>query len=290
MTSVMASLVAAGFQLKGKKSEAEMEAELDQLRQQGEAPTPHPTDLETRFEESPLGGGFFYANEETPSKCTVFYLHGGAYLHDFSPFHWRFLEKLVEKTDAMVIAPAYRLVPFATWEDAFELIVPVYRDYVEQHPERKIVLMGDSAGGGLSLALTEQMKIDGVRMPDELVLMSPWVDVTMENPAIEAFLDIDPWLSMSLAKVCGRNWIGSIDLHDYHVSPINGDLKGIRNVTVLTGTKELLLPDTLKLYSLLDQDGTNELIVHEGMMHVYPLMPIPEAQAAREAIFEKVMR
>ena len=61
-------------------------------------------------------------------------------------------------------------------------------------------------------------------------------------------------------------------------------------MTVLTGTKEVLLPDTLKLYSLLDQDGTNELIVGEGLMHVYPLMPIPEAQAAHEVIFEKVMR
>ena len=290
MTSIMASLFAAGFQLKDKKTEADEEAELDQLLQQGETPTPHPKDLETRFEESPHGGGFFYANEETSSKCTVFYVHGGAYLHDFSPFHWRFLEKLVEKTDAMVITPAYRLVPFATWEDAFELIAPVYRDYVEQHPERKIVLMGDSAGGGLSLALTEQMKIDGVRMPDELILMSPWVDVTMENPAVGAFADVDPWLSAPSLKVCGRRWAADIGPQDRRVSPINGNLKGIRNVTVLTGTKEVLLPDTLKLYSLLDQDGTNELIVSEGMMHVYPLMPIPEAQAAHEAIFEKVTR
>lgn len=286
----MASLFAAGFQLKDKKSEAEMEEELDQLLQQGETPTPQPKGLETRFEEGPHGGGFFYAKEETPSKCTVFYVHGGAYLHDFSPFHWLFLEKLVEKTDATVITPAYRLVPFATWEDAFGLIMSVYQDYVEQHPEKKIVLMGDSAGGGLSLALTEQMKIDGVRMPDELILMSPWVDVTMENPAVEAFADVDPWLSLPLTKVCGRNWAGSTDPHDFHISPIYGNLEGIRNATVLTGTKELLLPDTLKLYSLFDQDGTNELIVGEGLMHVYPLMPIPEAQAAHEVIFEKVTR
>ena len=65
MTSIMASLFAAGFQLKDKKTEADEEAELDQLLQQGETPTPHPKDLETRFEESPHGGGFFYANEET---------------------------------------------------------------------------------------------------------------------------------------------------------------------------------------------------------------------------------
>ena len=108
MASIPASLFAAGFQLKDKKTKAEAEAELNQLLQQGETPTPHPKNLETRFVEGPRGGGLFYANEDTQSSCTVFYLHGGAYLHDFSPFHWRFLQKLIEKTDAKVIAPACR--------------------------------------------------------------------------------------------------------------------------------------------------------------------------------------
>lgn len=290
MRSVMASLLAAGFQLKDKKDEVGAEAELNQLLQQGETPTPYPKGLEVRFEESSCGGGTFYANEATSSGRTVFYLHGGAYLHDFSPFHWRFLEKLIGETGAMVVAPAYRLVPFATWKDAFELIVPVYKDYVEQHPERKIIIMGDSAGGGLSLALTEQLKLDGIRTPDELVLLSPWVDITMENPAIEAFADKDPWLSVPWAKVCGRSWAGGDDPHGFHVSPIYGDLAGIGNVTVLTGTKEVLLPDILKLYGMLERGIGNELIVGEDMMHVYPLMPIPEARAAYEAIFEKVTR
>ncbi len=110
MRSIMATILAAGFTLKDKLDEAEAEEQLEKLLQQGETPTPHPENLETRFEESPHGGGIFYANEETSSRYTVFYLHGGAYLHDFSSFHWRFLRTLVEKTDAMVIAPAYRLI------------------------------------------------------------------------------------------------------------------------------------------------------------------------------------
>ena len=61
------------------------------------------------------------------------------------------------------IIPAYRLVPFGTYKEAFDLIVPVYKKYCEDHPEKKIIMMGDSAGGGLSLALTEYFKTEGIQ-------------------------------------------------------------------------------------------------------------------------------
>ena len=290
MQSFMSSILAAGFKIKGKSTEAEIRADLEKRLQQGETPTPPPENPKTRFEENPNGGGIFYANENTSSRFTVFYLHGGAYLHDFHPFHWRFLDTLIGETDAMVVAPAYRLVPFGTWKDAFDLIIPVYKSYVEQHPEKKIILMGDSAGGGLSLALAEQFKLDGIRMPDELILLSPWVDVTMENPATKVYVDEDPWLAVFALSACAQSWAADNDPHDYQISPINGDLQGIGNVTVFTGTREALLPDTLKLYERLGRDETNELIVGRDMLHVYPLMPTPEAKQARDVIFAKITR
>ena len=80
------------------------------------------------------------------------------YFMDFTRAHWRFLETLIKEADVQVIAPAYRLVPFATYREAFDLIIPLYREYRETHPDKKIILMGDSAGGGPSLALTEFFK------------------------------------------------------------------------------------------------------------------------------------
>ncbi len=80
--------------------------------------------------------------------------------------------------NAKVIAPAYRLLPFATWKEAFDLVVPLYKEYCETYPEQKIVLMGDSAGGGFCVALAEQFKEDGIKLPDEMILLSPWVDIT----------------------------------------------------------------------------------------------------------------
>lgn len=289
MRSIMATILAAGFKLKDKHTEAEAEANHLQLLQQGETASPPPKTLKTRYTEN-TNGGVFYANEETASRYTVFYIHGGGYEIDFSPFHWLFLKKTIEKTDAMIIAPAYRLIPFGTWKDAFDLIIPLYKEYVEAHPEKKIILMGDSAGGGLSLALAEQIKLDGIRMPDELILLSPWVDATMENPDVEKYAEEDPWLSVPWLRVCGRRWAGDEDPHNYQASPINGDLKELNHVTVFSGTKEVFYPDLMKFFALIKQDSTNELIVGKDMMHVYPLMPIPEAMPACDIIFRKIMR
>ena len=189
-----------------------------------------------------------------------------------------------------MIAPSYRRLPFATWKDAFDLIVPLYREYCEANPDRKIILMGDSAGGGLSAALTEHFNTEGIRLPDELILLSPWVDISMENEQIKEYEALDPFLTPSPLMICAEYWKGDLDVHDPRVSPVYGDLKGIRNVTIFSGTAEILYPDAIKFFRRLDEDPSNELIVAEDMNHVYPLFPIPEAKPAVDKILEVVMR
>ena len=112
----------------------------------------------------------------------------------------------------------------------------------------------------------------------------------MGNPDIAQYADEDPWLSVPWLKVCGRSWAGDKNPDDYHISPINGDMEGLHNILVFSGTKEVFYPDLMRFFSLIEQNETNELIVGKDMMHVYPLMPIPEAIPAREKIFEKIMR
>ncbi len=251
----------------------------------GEKPTPPPKRLKTRYMDN-INGRIFYLNEKSDSKIVVFYIHGGAYFMDFTRAHWRLLETLVEETDVQVIAPAYRLVPFATYKEAFELIVPLYQEYIRTHPDCKVIIMGDSAGGGLSLALSEHFLSHGIRMPDRMILLSPWVDTSLENEQIEQYESVDPFLSVTPLRECAELWKGDLDIHDWHVSPIYGDMKGIRNATVFVGTDEILYPDIVKFYGLLDEDPSNELIVGEEMNHVYPLFPIPEAKPVVDRIVQ----
>lgn len=262
---------------------------IEEAVRKGEKPTPSPVIPKTRFEDYPEGR-VFYANENSQAGITVFYIHGGAYFMDITQSHWRLIQTLVKETDARVIVPAYRLLPFATWREAFDLIVPLYRDYCQAHPDQKIILMGDSAGGGLSAALAEQFREDGIRLPDELILLSPWVDISMENEEIKEYESRDPFLTVSPLLICAERWKGDLDVHDRHLSPIFGDMKGIRNVTVFVGTSEIFYPDVTKFFRMLDDDPSNQLIVGEEMNHVYPLFPIKEAKPAVDKILQVVKR
>lgn len=152
------------------------------------------------------------------------------------------------------------------------------------------MMMGDSAGGGLALALTECFKTEGIKLPDELVLFSPWVDVTMENEEIAEYQPKDPFLVTTSLQPIVNRWADELDHHDPRVSPIFGDLKGIKNVTIFVGTDEIINPDSRKVFHMLDRDVSNELIVGEGMNHCYPLFPIKEADSAEHKIFHIVLR
>ena len=275
------------LELFGMYTEKNSERMIAGALSKGEKPTPPPKNLKTRYEDNE-NGRVFYANEESSSRNTVFYIHGGAYFMDFTRPHWKLLEELIKEADVQVIAPAYRLVPFATYREAFDLIVPLYREYCETHPDKNLILMGDSAGGGLALALTEYFKAEGIHMPDRLILLSPWVDVSMENEKIREYESVDPFLKVTPLRDCAEQWKGGLDVHDWHVSPIYGDLKGIRNVTVFVGTDGIFYPDITKLFGMLDEDPSNELIIGEEMNHVYPLFPIPEAKPAVDKIISTI--
>ena len=119
-------------------------------------------------------------------------------------------------------------------------------------------------------------------MSDILELFSLYLEKNSEK--------LDPFLSLPPLICCAEYWKGDADAHDWHVSPIYGDLSGIRNVTVFQGTSEIFYPDVTKFFRMLDEDPSNELIIGEEMNHVYPLFPIAEAKPAVEKIVQVVKR
>ena len=272
-----------------KYTAEECEDRLGETLRKGEKWSFAPRFLKARYEDNE-NGRIVYVNENAESPYVVFYIHGGAYYHDIIFPHWKLIEKIAKTTGASVIVPLYRLVPFATYKEAYELILPLYKKYLNTHLFKKIILIGDSAGGGFSLALAQYCKAEEIRMPDELVLISPWVDVMMENEEIKEYQSKDPFLNPESLRIIAKHWADDLDPHNPLISPIYGDLKGIHRVTAFVGTHEILYPDIVKFYHMLDQDPANELIVAENMNHVYPLFPIPEAKPAIKKIIEVVMR
>ena len=219
----------------------------------------------------------------------MIYLHGGAYVRGVVGWHWRFLVPLADALGARAVLPAYPLAPEFTVEDSFEEMVPLFEEVAAESPDG-VVLAGDSAGGGYALALAQALRDRGGPQPERLVLLAPWVDLTSSAPGTLEADERDPWLSFEHLSIYASFWAGSDDpaaLADPRVSPGLADLAGLPPALMLCGTRDLLQPACDALFERADAaDWPLEYVVAPDLIHVYPLLPIPEAKAAFKHIVE----
>ena len=213
------------------------------------------------------------------NKKIIIYLHGGAYINDASNYQLKFIDKVASKSNSDVYLPVYPLAPNHTYEETYLLLENLYNELLKE--DKEIIFIGDSAGGGLALAFTEYLKENNIQLPNKLVLLSPWVDVSMENKDIQKYEKVDPMLSSYGLTQYGRLWAGDTDLKDYRISPIYGNLKDLPYTLLFVGTREIFYPDVILLNDKLNENNIkSKLIIGTGMNHVYPVYPIPEADEA----------
>ena len=223
----------------------------------------------------------FYMNVESQSDRLIIYLHGGAYVEEMLPFHWLMLDKITASVDAPFIIPDYPLAPHADFKTCYAQLETFYRKVLKYYPDKKIIFMGDSAGGGLALGFTMYLAKLSLKLPEKHILMSPWVDLLMDNPEIPEYQKNDPTLKRGELLVEASYWANGSDLKDYRLSPIYGDVSCLKDVTLFVGTHEFFYPDVMKFSKILEEHKIpNRVCVGEGLNHVYPAFPIPEADEA----------
>ncbi len=233
---------------------------------------------------------FIYNDQEHPAQ-TVFYFHGGAYINQPNNQQLTMAARTAKETGCEVVLMVYPKEPLYDCETAYDLCISYYRSYLKSNDCGKIIFMGDSAGGGLALGLAEALRDQEDDCPEELILISPWADVTMSNADMADYADLDPMLGIDGLRRMGEVWANCMDLKDPRVSPLYGDLSGLGHVTLTAGTWEILYPDIMLLAKKLEQAGVEcDLTVGERMIHCYPICPIPEAKAAQEVIWSAVLR
>lgn len=216
------------------------------------------------------------------------YLHGGAYLAGIAPQHWALIGRLADR-GVRVEVPLYGLAPKHTYRDAYPFVRAVYEELAGAAPAGGIALVGDSAGGGLALGLAQDLVADGARRPDRLVLLSPWLDLTLGNPRIADYARSDPWLARPGLIEAGRAWAGGDDPTIPRLSPGNGPLAGLPPTAVFVGTREIACPDAEEFAAAASSAGVPvDLTVVEGAVHVYPLVPAPEGVEGRRAVVAAV--
>ncbi|WP_424622403.1 alpha/beta hydrolase [Actinomyces bouchesdurhonensis] len=211
----------------------------------------------------------------------LIYLHGGAYVYPMVAGQWGVVEGLIDRTGLPVIIPDYPIAPAHTATDAFDFVQPIIDE--AQAEFGRVILFGDSAGGGLALSLAMQRRDTGARQVDGLVLYAPWVDVTMTNPRIEEVQGRDKILRVPGLAWAGRAWAADLDPTDPRVSPLYGDPAGLPPMRIFQGDADILGPDTIEFARKAARAGVDvRLRVEPDGFHVYVLsVPIiPEAEAA----------
>lgn len=215
----------------------------------------------------------------------VLYLHGGAYVRSITRHHWRFLQQLVEEQDCTISVPLYPLAPEYTCAHVVPLMLGVYGLARERAPGQSLVVMGDSAGGGLALALCFALRELNRSLPEKLILICPWVDLEMNNPAIAATEATDPMLSVHSLEKAGSVYGAALPVRHPWASPLHGDFSGLPDITLFAATRDIVHHDSLDLATAARAQGVNvDVRIGQGMIHVWPLLPIPEGRAARAAI------
>lgn len=209
---------------------------------------------------------------EKKNDMLILYLHGGSYMGAMTNEHWDLYKDLINDLGCTIVAPDYPLTPKYTYKDVENMMYPFYEKLVDKIDTENFIFMGDSAGGGLALAITEKAGENNLKLPKRLILISPWLDVRLENPEIDEVQKRDPVLFKPTLKLAGEIYAGNDGINNVFVNPIDGYIDNLPEITIFTGTNDILNPDVHKFEERLNNYGINiDIRETQGAVHIWIL-------------------
>ncbi|KAJ4270183.1 hypothetical protein NW762_001859 [Fusarium torreyae] len=223
---------------------------------------------------------------ETPTRGRILYLHGGGFVFDITPQHWELVAQLARRLNATVTVPLYPLGPETSLMKMYEFVQPLHDELASAPDQTPFWIMGDSAGGTMSLVLTQRAKMAGHQIAQRIVPITPCTDSSLVNPDLHKAALKDPWLDVPGIAEITRLICPEMNTRHPNVSPIYGDLR-LPPMLVFAAGQDLLTPDTKKMVEMAKERGTRvELVYGEGMIHVWPILPIWEGKQAIDKMVE----
>ncbi len=215
----------------------------------------------------------------------LLYLHGGGYTIGSPRSHRPLAARLAATARTVAVVPDYRLGPEHRFPGAVEDVVAVYRALLDDGTEPgQLIVAGDSAGGGLTLATALALKAAGLPQPAGFFAISPWADLTQSGRSYRDKADGDPMITKAGLDQMALAYLGGLDPRDPLASPIFGDFTGVAPVLIQTGSEEALLSDSITMADVLGHARVDvRLEVWPEMIHVFHAWG-GQLQAARRAI------
>jgi acetyl esterase/lipase len=195
----------------------------------------------------PLKGEWIEPNDATSDRC-ILYLHGGAYIAMSPVTHRSLTSRLASWSNARLFALDYRLAPEHRFPAALDDAVAAYRALIASGtPSWRIVVAGDSAGGGLTLALLLALRDAGDALPAAAVLFSPWTDLAATGASIVGNDEADPLFHGAWVARQAMHYLGPTPATNPLASPVHGDLTGLPPLLIQVGDCEVLLDDSRRV-------------------------------------------
>ncbi len=219
------------------------------------------------------------------SNKLIIYIHGGAYTLFSAETSLTNILPLADNSNIKVVSIDYKTAPQAKWKETVNNVANSIKYIYQQNSKpSSVVVLGDSAGGGLATAALLKLQNENHTMPAALILWSPWVDLSGSGDSYQTLKDAELHFKYdSLLKHSADAYASPNEQKNQYVSPIYGTFKSTFPPTLIQGgTKELLLSDFVRLYQKINQaNGKAKLDLYEGMWHVFQGIPdIPESKTA----------
>lgn len=223
------------------------------------------------------------------AKDKVFlFFHGGSYYSGSPRTHRRLTANLSRAVHMRVLAPEYRLAPEHPFPAGVKDALKVYRWLLATgFTEDRIVVGGDSAGGGLALSMLLALRQAGARMPMAAILLAPWTDLTASSPSYRALRKFDPIITQEGLREAGLWYAGDRDPADPMISPLFADLSGLPPMLIHAASDEVMVDDSRLLADRAAADGVDVTCrIYDGLWHVFHAsgIEIPESRQAIDEI------
>mgnify|MGYP001487127417 FL=1 len=219
---------------------------------------------------SGIPGAIFTPSKNVNTKSIIVYLHGGGYCFGSSlTTHKVGLTRLAKQTRLVCYSVDYRLAPEHQYPAALDDALIAWNHIVSQNPNCNIILAGDSAGGGLSLALMMYLRDNNKRLPDGLVLFSPWTDLTCSGETYQTKAKYDPMFTTNMPKDSAKNYVPEgVKKTDPYISPLYGSFNNLPRTLILVGENEILLDDSRLFAQKANESGVDiEIDIWPNMFH-----------------------
>jgi len=226
--------------------------------------------------------GEWHKSDNAESGNLIFYLHGGGYIFGSPKSHRALTFALGRASKANVFSLNYRLAPEHPFPAAVDDALAAYRWLLDQGRDpARIVVGGDSAGGGLALALLLSIRDHGLPLPSGAVLYSPWTDLAATGPSLSFNEKSDVMFKKIYIEEGAKKYLAGANPEAPLASPHYADLVGLPPTLTFASDKEILYSDAVRLNERLAAAGVEtEFVVEKGLAHVWPVFvgKLPEAE------------